>query len=291
MMMTENMALWESVKKTDPKHVKKVELRGGYTAINPHSQLKRATELWGPYGDKWGVMDLVWTYIGPPEEPINIALDAWFYYLKIGFPISVDMAFQRNQDCRKKLLTEARSKALSTLGFNADVFEGKWDDNRYVVEMEALHGSEEQFEKKASASIRAAGEGQRLNACMGRVIQVFADGNISDSVYGRLVSIGQRRAKDLNVQLEMIPQEFDEDAAFREIENTARNLEATLTQRVRCHTPEEMDAVLRLALGDPEITLSEVTADSEKMTAAMRWFVDRAKSSLGWEGIVQDAMR
>ena len=35
------------------------------------------------------------------------------------------------------LRTDARSKALSTLGFNSDIFEGKFDDNKYVAEMRA----------------------------------------------------------------------------------------------------------------------------------------------------------
>ena len=52
-----NMELWEQVCTTDPDITKKVNTRGGFTAIDAQAQIKRATELWGPYGSEWGVRD------------------------------------------------------------------------------------------------------------------------------------------------------------------------------------------------------------------------------------------
>ena len=39
------------------------------------------------------------------------------------------------EDCRKKLLTDITTKALSFLGFNADVFLGQHDDNKYLSQV------------------------------------------------------------------------------------------------------------------------------------------------------------
>ena len=41
----------------------------------------------------------------------------------------------------KKVQTNAITKGLSALGFNSDVFEGKFDDNKYVNEMKEKHGT------------------------------------------------------------------------------------------------------------------------------------------------------
>jgi hypothetical protein len=42
----------------------------------------------------------------------------------------------------KKVATDALTKGLSMLGFNADVFMGKFDDNRYVAAMEQEFASD-----------------------------------------------------------------------------------------------------------------------------------------------------
>ena len=129
----DNMALWNSVCTTDPTTTKQVTQRGGFTAICAQSQRKRATEVWGMYGSTWGVKDLFWCTQG--EAGVEIALEATFWYPGGKFPISVDTPFRAGNDTRKKLLTDLTTKALSMLGFNADVFEGKFDDNKYVSEM------------------------------------------------------------------------------------------------------------------------------------------------------------
>ena len=49
-----NMAIWEAVSVTDPSHTKKVNQRGGFTAISAHYQVMRATEQFGPVGIGWG---------------------------------------------------------------------------------------------------------------------------------------------------------------------------------------------------------------------------------------------
>jgi len=49
----ENLRLWKSVDKTPPNMTKHVKARGGYTTVDAQWQLRVATALWGPYGDRW----------------------------------------------------------------------------------------------------------------------------------------------------------------------------------------------------------------------------------------------
>ena len=51
------MKLWQSVETTDPNFTKKVNQRGGFTAISAQYQLMTATETFGPFGTGWGVKD------------------------------------------------------------------------------------------------------------------------------------------------------------------------------------------------------------------------------------------
>jgi hypothetical protein len=148
----DNMELWNKVCKTDPSLTKEVDQRGGFTAICAQYQLRLATEQWGPYGRFWGIGNIKWDYIGPAEKPIEIVLTAQFTYRigadTISFELSVDRAYRTGDDQRKKMLTDLRSKALSTLGFNSDVFEGKFDDHAYV---RSLWEKKKQQDKKPDA--------------------------------------------------------------------------------------------------------------------------------------------
>jgi hypothetical protein len=56
----------------------------------------------------------------------------------------------------KKIETDALTKAISKLGFNADIFMGKFDDVRYVEEMK------KEFQEQPSQEQQA--ENLRLNA-------------------------------------------------------------------------------------------------------------------------------
>jgi len=137
-MSDKHLELWNSVEKTDPQYTKKVDARGGFTSICAQYQMKMATEQFGTYGKNWGVHKLNYHFInGLPDKNgfINsreIVLDAVFFYPEGSFEIGTEMVYKAGQDTRKKLLTDLTTKALSKLGFNADVFMGMFDDNKYV---------------------------------------------------------------------------------------------------------------------------------------------------------------
>ncbi len=139
--MTDNMRIWLQVEKTDPTHTKKVQQRGGFTAISAAYQIKRATETFGPIGEGWGY---------EAGEPI-------FHDLLVFVPVTLwhsgdranrfgpmtggtewkDNKGRIDSDAIKKATTDALTKLLSQLGFNADVFLGLFDDNKYLAEVRA----------------------------------------------------------------------------------------------------------------------------------------------------------
>jgi len=158
----ENLELWEKVCKTDPQYTKHVAQRGGYTSISPQYQIKEATEHLGPYGQGWGFesCDLDFSQL---EATSLVIVKAVFFYELNGrhtFPInnswpvkvgSGDKA-RVDPDFAKKAETNTMSKALSKLGFGADVFLGEFDNPDYleVVQKEyALEKAENKLEEKA----------------------------------------------------------------------------------------------------------------------------------------------
>ena len=140
-----NLDLWKKVEKTDPKHTRKVQTRGGFTAIDAQYQLKVATEEFGPFGQGWGVKD---ENIEKWEEVGLVLYQATLWYtngsLKGEFPINASIQYKvgdrLDSDFAKKVTTDALTKGLSKLGFNADVFLGMFDDNKYVAEMQKQFG-------------------------------------------------------------------------------------------------------------------------------------------------------
>jgi hypothetical protein len=67
-------------------------------------------------------------------------------------PIHSSIRYQVNgridDDFFKKVATDALTKGLSKLGFNADVFMGKFDDNKYVNSLKEKFSKEETKEEE-----------------------------------------------------------------------------------------------------------------------------------------------
>jgi hypothetical protein len=137
------MQLWNAVCTTDPAHAKQVDARGGYTAISAQYQFQLATEQFGPYGKGWGVKELRYEFVDPSSK--EMVLDAIFYFPGGEFEIGTDIVYRAGNDSRKKLLTDLTTKALSKLGFNADVFMGKFDDNKYINSISTEKLQKERF--------------------------------------------------------------------------------------------------------------------------------------------------
>jgi hypothetical protein len=135
----DNMRIWAAVEKTDPKHTKPVEFGRKFTAIDAHYQIREATRVFGPIGEGWG-----YTSDRPIFEDglVIVPVTLWHGTRQNTFgPIYGsttvrDRKGNVDKDAPKKATTDAVTKGLSQLGFNADVFLGKFDDNKYVADME-----------------------------------------------------------------------------------------------------------------------------------------------------------
>lgn len=152
----ENMYLWKLTCETDPKDTKPFKGKGGFKgiAIAAQSQRKRASELWGSFGGNWGIRNERFSIIKLSEDPHDtiMAYTGEFYYPGGVFGIHSDIdiwtyvkaykSWVKNNDIHKKVRTDAFTKGLSELGFNADVFMGLYEDSKYVESMK------ETFEEK-----------------------------------------------------------------------------------------------------------------------------------------------
>lgn len=124
-MATNNLKFWNSVKDTPEEFQEKTD--NGLTSINAQWRKKQATESWGMYGDKWKLENLRWGTIYNNNALVLHTLDATFVYPNGSFEISVDsLAYDGNAnlvtDFRKSMQTDAIGKALSYLGFSADIY-------------------------------------------------------------------------------------------------------------------------------------------------------------------------
>jgi hypothetical protein len=140
-----NTDIWDKVKKTDPKYTKDSSFGRKQTSIAPQYQIQEATKIFGPYGKGWGfkTCDLDLTHL----DSLNLVLvRAVFFFVIDGeessfvinnsWPVKIvkkrGSELSPDEDFAKKAETNTMSKALSRLGFSADIFMGEFDDKEYV---------------------------------------------------------------------------------------------------------------------------------------------------------------
>ncbi len=214
--LVDNLALWNKVKTTDLEMSKKVKYgKREFTAIDPQWQLMQATKLWGPYGKDWGLENLNFELVmcntvtsreGEDEkgkfrtvdessEPV-LTLHAVFRYPEGQFEIANDMKFRPGDDTYKKLLTNTRSKALSYLGFSADVYMGMFDDDDYIRDLKVKQDEFDSLKIKVLSTIKMAKTDKELDGCEKRLLEMVS----ADTIDGErckefLVEIKKRRAE------------------------------------------------------------------------------------------------
>lgn len=186
----DNMKLWKSVEVTDPQYTTKINQRGGFTAIGAQYQLQRATETFGPFGAGWGVRGEViekWNEVGMAIYQAHL-----WYKLDTGkempelheFPIHSAIQYARggrlDDDFFKKVATDALTKGLSKLGFNADVFMGKFDDNKYVNKLTNMSGT---WKKEVADAAESLNEKDKSD-----VLGYIKDGSVNAKNYKKCLT-------------------------------------------------------------------------------------------------------
>ena len=136
--MKKNMEIWNVLNKTNPNFTKPLPGYGGkkLTTIDPMYQIQMMTEMFGPVGKGWKY-NVEYKYqdgLVFAEVCVQYYQDhKWYEY---GPVCSVQNLSKKNggldDEAPKKAMTDAMTKAFSHLGMSADVFLGKFDDNKYV---------------------------------------------------------------------------------------------------------------------------------------------------------------
>ena len=158
-MIKDNLELWKKVEKTNPKYTKQANVKGNrITSIAPQFQVMNVTEQFGIYGQTWGFKNIDLDYTLAVSYGLVI-FKAVFFFPNGEFPIInsislfIDNAKTKIDDnFAKKVETDALTKAISKLGFNADIFLGKFDDTRYLQEVTNEYAAIEKENNKKFAT-------------------------------------------------------------------------------------------------------------------------------------------
>ena len=141
--MSKNLELWDKVSKSDPKYLKKVSFGArSFTAIDPQYQVRCATEQFGPVGHGWGWSNNTrFIDLSNGDSAVIADVMIWTGNKDNCFgPFSGCRKFfdaakgRMAEDAPKMAITDGLTKALSHLGFNADVFLGEMDGNKYAAD-------------------------------------------------------------------------------------------------------------------------------------------------------------
>ena len=137
------LELWNRVCKSDPKYLKKVSFgQRSFTAIDPQYQIRSATDQFGPVGEGWGWHSAT-HFVNLSNGDTAVVCDVSVWH---GTPANTFGPFpgcrkffdakngRINEDGPKMAVTDGLTKALSHLGFNADVFLGEMDGNKYAAD-------------------------------------------------------------------------------------------------------------------------------------------------------------
>lgn len=202
--MSNNLALWASVERTDPDHVKPITGKAYQgTSPKPHYLIHKATGTFGPCGIGWGFVVEERIEDGAMIEPgffekMHIAKVKLWYKLgdqrgevehiggtvfsgkrKNGTPFT-------DEDAPKKSVTDALVKALSMLGFAGDIFMGRYDDSKYVSELR---------EEARDAANRQDDSGGDLNRYDDLAVSIMDDLSSAKTIEQLNVISSQRKAE------------------------------------------------------------------------------------------------
>lgn len=157
-----NLATWERFADIDPAFTKPITgkaYRG--TSPNPQYVVRCLTELFGPVGKGFG-----WEVVQEGFEPLGDEILHWcrirFWhddrascfesYGQTKALMKTTNGLKSDEDAPKKSLTDAIVKAASHLGIAANIFLGRWDDQKYVAEVDAGFRAKEEKPKPVSSA-------------------------------------------------------------------------------------------------------------------------------------------
>lgn len=154
--MSDNLKIWDQFADIDPKFTKPITGKDySGTSANPQYMIKCLTELFGPIGIGFG-----WDVVAESIERFGdtaihwCRIDFWhtdrantfqaYGQTKMAYMTRGGNAYLKvDEDAPKKSLTDAVTKAASQVGIASNIFLGRWDDSKYVEEVNAKFRDDE----------------------------------------------------------------------------------------------------------------------------------------------------
>lgn len=206
MSKADNTRIWDQVCVTDPSKTKLVSYGRKFTSIDPTYQNHEATKLWGPQGIEWGLKNIMYDAIKMSSwdkeakqdvESTTIIMKGLFFFPGGTIEMVVDAPFKHGQDTMKKLRTGMISKALSQLGFNADIFLGKFDDAQYVSELKDKLGKGNKAVDRLANSIPDVMDLAELDKFDQRAMALLKSSQIDGDSFDELTELIESRRAEL----------------------------------------------------------------------------------------------
>lgn len=237
-----NLDLWNKVEKTDPKHVKPITGKSYQgTSPKPHYLVRKATDTFGPIGIGWGFV-IVDERIedGAGGERMHIArVKVWYEWegkrgevehiggTQFSGTRSSGKPFT-DEDAPKKSVTDALVKALSMIGFAGDIFMGRYDDSKYVSELQAEARRDEQPATNSVPQMSYADQIQSGNTIKGveevwQRIKFLPEADLPQAEFDRLHAIYQKRIEALRPAAKTLGDHLDNLKAQEDARNAIPN--------------------------------------------------------------------
>lgn len=232
--MSDNLKLWDQIKKTDPKFTKPAKKgQFNFTSVAPMYQILKATTVFGAQGIGWGVVPGSEKFetqtIG---ETTLLHYDAILFFIldgqrgeipihateKVAYKTKGASSYLKVDDeVRKKVATNAKTKGLSELGMCADIFLGQFDNYEYLEERKAesaLESVEHNEEEKIKKQLEYK---ESIEAAL-RMIKEAVSMNILEAAFKQAVI--KAKVRDDQHSLARLTKAKDEKKAeFAEVEN------------------------------------------------------------------------
>lgn len=156
----DNLQLWNDLGKTNPSETKQFKRAGGFsgTAIKPMWVWQRLTEKFGPMGTGWGCAKPEFQLVNGENREVLVycTVQGWYEggdefamqnvygvggdkvvsYIKANEQYNRPERWENDDEAFKKAYTDALMNAFKFIGVGADVHMGRFDDNKYVQQME-----------------------------------------------------------------------------------------------------------------------------------------------------------
>lgn len=152
--MSDNLHHWNKFADIDPAFTKPI-MGKAYkgTSPNPQYVIRCLTELFGPVGVGFGWRVLAEDFTPLAEEVLHwCRIEFWHTdrantyegYGQTKAVMKTKNGMMVDEDAPKKSLTDAIIKSASHVGIAANIFLGRWDDQKHVSEVNAEYRAAEQ---------------------------------------------------------------------------------------------------------------------------------------------------